>query len=144
MRAMQPLLRSFRTVALAASAALAATATPASAQAPVAAAFDARTVSDLATLCGTTQANADGQAALAFCHGFFQGAGQYHGTLTQPGSRQAPVFCVPNPPPTRMAAAQSFVAWAKANPQFGAELAVDGLARWARTTYPCPAAAPRR
>jgi hypothetical protein len=143
---MQPFHRSLRTAALSAVAGLAWAGAPASAQpqASVASAFDARTVADLAALCGATQGGAEGQAALAFCHGFFQGAGQYHATLTQPGSRQTPLFCVPNPPPTRSAAAAAFVVWAKANPQFAMELAVDGLGRWARSAYPCPVAAPRR
>ena len=55
-----------------------------------------------------------------------------------------PIFCLPNPSPTFDQARAAFVAWARANPQHGAEPAVDGLTRFAAETYPCPGApAPR-
>ena len=40
----------------------------------------------------------------------------------------------------------SFASWARENPQYSQEPALDGLFRWARTTYPCPqeTAAPAR
>ena len=101
-------------------------------------AFEARTVADLATLCGTSPQASQYPSAIAFCHGFLQGAGQYHAAVTQAGSGSAPVFCAPNPPPTRAQVAGAFVAWAEANPQYAGERAVDGLARWAHATYPCP------
>ncbi|MXP65742.1 hypothetical protein E0493_20540 [Roseomonas sp. M0104] len=103
------------------------------------AAFEARTVADLATLCGMSPQAAQYTSAVAFCHGFLQGAGQYHAAVSQPGSGNAPVFCAPNPPPTRAQVANAFVAWAEANPQHRGERAVDGLARWAHAAYPCPA-----
>lgn len=101
-------------------------------------AFEARTVGDLATLCGMPQQASQYASAIAFCHGFLQGVGQYHAVITQPGAGSAPVFCAPNPPPTRTQVAEAFVAWANANPQHGGERAVDGLARWAHAAYPCP------
>jgi hypothetical protein len=110
---------------------------PAAAAAPRAA-FEARTVADLATLCGASPQAPEYAAAIAFCHGFLQGAGQFHAALTQPGSGVTPVFCPPNPPPTRAQVADAFVAWARANPGQAGERAVDGLARWAHAAYPCP------
>lgn len=112
-------------------------ATPTAAAAAPRAAFEARTVADLATLCGASPQAPDYASAVAFCHGFLQGAGQYHAVTTQPGSGRAPLFCPPNPPPTRAQAAEAFVAWARANPRYAGERAVDGLARWAHATYPC-------
>ncbi len=106
--------------------------------APPRTAFEARTVADLATLCGASPQAPEYVSAIAFCHGFLQGAGQYHAVVTQPGSGRAPVFCPPNPPPTRAQVAADFVAWARANPQHAGERAVDGLARWAHAAYPCP------
>jgi hypothetical protein len=114
---------------------------PANAQATAQASpspFEARTVADLATLCGTPPGTANYAAAIAFCHGFLQGAGQYHAAITQPGSGRRPLFCAPNPPPTRAQVANAFVAWAQANPANAGERAVDGLVRWASTAYPCP------
>ncbi|MBX6373228.1 MAG: hypothetical protein IRZ13_03215 [Acetobacteraceae bacterium] len=102
------------------------------------AAFEARTVADLAALCGASPQAPEYASAIAFCHGFLQGAGQYHAVTTQPGSGRPPLFCPPTPPPTRAQVADAFVAWARTNPQYATERAVDGLARWAHATYPCP------
>jgi hypothetical protein len=116
-------------------------ASPAAAQSPAAAAhsaFEARTVADLAALCGTSPESPIYASAIAFCHGFLQGAGQYHASITQAGSGREPLFCAPNPPPTRAQVASAFTAWANANPSAAGERAVDGLARWASATYPCP------
>lgn len=113
---------------------------PAQASIPSRAAFEARTMGDLATLCGASPQSPDYVAAIAFCHGFLQGAGQYHAVISQPGSGRAPLFCAPNPPPSRAQVAEAFVAWARANPAFAGDSAVDGLARWANAAYPCPAA----
>jgi hypothetical protein len=120
-----------------------ATAGPAAAQQTAAvapSAFEARTVADLAALCGASPQSPTYASAIAFCHGFLQGAGQYHASITQAGSGNAPLFCAPNPPPTRAQVASAFTAWASANPSAAGERAVDGLARWASATYPCPAA----
>lgn len=108
------------------------------ASAPSRAAFEARTTQDLAALCGASPQSSDYASAIAFCHGFLQGAGQYHAAITQPGSGRAPLFCAPNPPPSRAQVAEAFVVWTRANPAFAGESAVDGLARWASATYPCP------
>lgn len=109
------------------------------ASAPSRAAFEARTTRDLAALCGASPQSSDYASAIAFCHGFLQGAGQYHAVITQPGSGRSPLFCAPNPPPSRAQVAEAFVAWARTNLAFAGESAVDGLARWASATYPCPA-----
>ncbi len=45
--------------------------------APPRTAFEARTVADLATLCGASPQAPEYVSAIAFCHGFLQGAGQY-------------------------------------------------------------------
>ena len=110
---------------------------PAAAQSPSRSNFEARTVADLAALCGASPQAADYAIAAAFCHGFLQGAGQYHASITQPGSGNRPVFCVPDPAPTRAQAADQFVAWAARHPDLASQRAVDGLARWAHETYPC-------
>lgn len=112
----------------------------------------ARTTAELAALCGA-QPTADGRGAqaLAYCHGFLAGAGEYHASLysVRPqgaggaavGGRGKPLFCPPDPPPTLAAAGRSFAEWARAHPQHGNDRPVDGLARWASETYPCPDAA---
>ncbi|WP_376099905.1 Rap1a/Tai family immunity protein [Roseomonas sp. CCTCC AB2023176] len=95
------------------------------------------TTSELAGLCAATEgAGAAANAAVGYCRGFIVSAGQYHAAVA---ARGRPAFCLPDPTPTLAAAEESFVAWARANPQFGRERAVDGLLRWAAETYPCAA-----
>jgi hypothetical protein len=79
-------------------------------------------------------------AAVGYCRGFLIGVGQYHAELTAGRGARPPVFCLPNPSPTIEQAEDSFVTWARANPEFAGEKAVVGLMRWAAATYPCPAA----
>lgn len=112
---------------------------PGQAAGPSRSAFEARTTADLVALCGASPQSPDYAAAIAFCHGFLQGAGQYHAAITPSGSGRAPAFCPPNPPPSRAQVADAFVNWARANPAFAGDSAVDGLARWANAAYPCPA-----
>lgn len=102
------------------------------------------TVSELAAVCGVQPNEATYANASGLCRGFLLGFAQYHAVLTRPGTRFRPLFCVPTPPPTGEAAASSFAAWARANPQTGDELAVDGVARWFIATYPCPQVTTRR
>lgn len=110
----------------------------------------ATSTAELAALCGA-QPTADGRGAqaLAYCHGFLSGAGQYHAAYYAGGGgasaggtagtgRATGLFCPPDPPPTLAAAGRAFAEWARANPQHGAERPVDGLLRFAVATYPCP------
>jgi hypothetical protein len=122
---------------------LAAAALAAMLAAPAAQAQDAvaaETAAQLAALCTTTANDLRGHVAVAYCHGFFAGVGQYHAALYPPGRRSDPRFCVPSPAPTVGAAAASFATWVGANPQHAGERAVDAMLRWARATYPCPQA----
>lgn len=96
------------------------------------------TVAELAAVCSIGPDSTDYVAAGFFCRGFLAGVGQYHGATHPVGRGPAPIFCVPDPPPTLGAAVTGFVAWARANPQHGAEAAVDGLMRYAAATWPCP------
>lgn len=122
------------------AAGLLATAAPAAAQAPV----SALTTAALAEACAAAPVDTAGVAGTAYCRGFLIAAGQYHAELTvRPGDRPA-IFCLPEAGPTVEAAQASFVAWAQANPQHGAEKALIGLMRWAGATYPCPPAPARR
>ncbi|HEY4250785.1 MAG TPA: Rap1a/Tai family immunity protein [Roseomonas sp.] len=125
--------------------------TPVLAQAPAAAPAPVtrvRTVADLAAVCDPNWSGVSRLEAIAYCQGFLTGAGQFH-TLTHPAgsSVSRPVYCAPSPGPSVADAAVAFAAWARQNPQYSGDPAVDGLMRWAGTTYPCPtqgAAAPAR
>jgi hypothetical protein len=99
----------------------------------------------LATLCGATGADAESATAVGYCRGFIVGVGQYNVEISRPGGI-LPAFCLPQPAPSLAFVQTSFVAWVEANPDQRDTKAVDGLLRWAATTYPCaaPAAAMRR
>lgn len=128
-----------RLVAAAVAAGLAAAGGPAAAQGGVAPeSFELRTVSDLAAVCGARAGEANAEAAIYLCHGFLTGVGQYHTATRRPSSPYPPLFCPPDPPPSINQAAAGFTAWARGNPQFGLDPAVDGLVRWAQQTYRCP------
>ncbi|MEN0074896.1 MAG: Rap1a/Tai family immunity protein [Paracraurococcus sp.] len=113
---------------------------PAAAQTISPETFRGGRTSDLAALCAASGQDALSQAALGYCQGFVVSAGQYHRALTAEGGVQRPNFCLPTPSPTFDQARQAFVQWARANPEHGAEPAIDGLMRFAVASYPCPAA----
>ena len=98
--------------------------------------------SDLAALCAAPASDPLHTAALNWCQGFIVGAGQYHRSVADASSARQQVFCLPQPEPTLEQTRLAFVAWARAHPQYASERAVDGLARFAAETWPCPAARP--
>jgi len=104
----------------------------------------AGTVADLAALCDPSPNNPRRLESIAYCQGYVTAIGQYHTALHPQGSAQPPLYCVPNPPPTIAESGLAFAAWARQNPQYSGEPAVEGLLRWASTTYPCPTSTPPR
>lgn len=97
------------------------------------------TTAALADICAYGGSDVPAAAATGYCRGFMIGAGQYHREIF---ADRPPIFCIPSPSPTFEAAQASFVTWSLANPQYGGELAVDGVMRWAAETYPCPTSQP--
>ncbi|MGK7869855.1 Rap1a/Tai family immunity protein [Falsiroseomonas sp. E2-1-a20] len=93
------------------------------------------TTGPLGDLCASSDA-----AAVAYCRGFLIGAGQYHEAITARGGL-APMFCLGEAMPTVEQAQAAFVTWARANPQYAGDRAIDGVMRWATVAYPCPTAA---
>lgn len=97
---------------------------------------------DLAALCATASADATGAAARAWCHGFIVSAAQYHGSLAAANPATGRVYCVADPDRLTLDEVRgAFVAWSRANPQYGGDRAIDGLMRFAAATWPCPQAA---
>jgi hypothetical protein len=140
------------TLRLAAAALLAAlivswSAGPAAAQAPLAEEdFRSGTTGDLADLCGAAASDPLRGAAIGWCHGFILATAQYHSTIAARRAAGHPLFCIPTDSPSFDQVRTAFVSWARANPQHAGERAVDGLLRFAATTYPCttPRGAARR
>jgi hypothetical protein len=98
--------------------------------------FLVRTTRDLVELCSAGPTHPLRDQAVHFCHGFLVGAFQYHISVF-PTSGPGALFCLPNPPPSRDAAISTFVAWAKANPQYLDEKPTDTEFRWLAIAYPC-------
>lgn len=104
--------------------------------------FRSGTTGDLADLCGAAASDPMRGAAIGWCHGFILATAQYHSTIAARRSAGHPLFCIPTDSPTFDQVRANFVTWARANPQFEKERAVDGLLRFAAATYPCPNRAP--
>lgn len=98
--------------------------------------FQLRTGGDLVALCSAAADDPLYVAALHMCHGFGSGAYQAIRALTQ-HEKLEPLFCPPDPPPTRNQALAAFVEWANANPQYLSDQPVQLLGRFLITNYPC-------
>jgi Rap1a immunity proteins len=98
--------------------------------------FRVRSTADLVQICSTPANDPMYAAAISFCHGFGVGAYQYY-RASVAGPEGRPFVCLPDPPPSRTEAIQMFVTWARQNPQYMEEPAVETLFRWLATTWPC-------
>lgn len=98
--------------------------------------FQVRTTADYVALCTTSPDDQIYEAAVAFCHGFAVGAYQYYLAMAE-ASPEDRYVCLPNPPPTRVAALADFVAWINGNPQYLQDKPVDSVFRYLKSRYPC-------
>lgn len=114
---------------------------PASAQTPPAPTetnFQVKSTGDLVRLCEAKPSDTTGVAALHFCHGFAVGAYQYY-QIVSAAENKRPLFCPPNPLPTRNEVIADFVRWANQNPQQMSAPPVEGMFRYLAQRYPCRA-----
>jgi hypothetical protein len=98
--------------------------------------FRARSTAGLVEICSTPANDPMYAAAISFCHGFAVGAYQYY-LASVSGPEGKPFVCLPDPPPSRTEGVRMFVDWARQNPQYMGEPAVETLFRWLATTWPC-------
>jgi hypothetical protein len=98
--------------------------------------FRVATTGDLVRLCEAAPADPTGIAALHFCHGFAVGAYQYY-QIAAAAEKKPPLFCEPNPRPSRNEAIAGFVSWAKQNPGAMNAPPVEGIFRYLAQRYPC-------
>lgn len=96
--------------------------------------YKAHTAADLVRLCSTPASEPDSVTAIAFCHGVLAGAYGFYVSATPLSER---FVCAPDPAPLRSQVANGFVAWAKKNPQYMNDGAIDTLFRYAAQAYPC-------
>jgi hypothetical protein len=95
---------------------------------------------DVVDICTTPESDSLYTAAVAFCHGYLVGAYQYHVAMFG-GGKAHPVVCFPEPTPTRTQAIDQFIAWMKANPEYGKEKPAEALTKFLVETWPCRKAA---
>jgi hypothetical protein len=98
--------------------------------------FRLRTGADLVALCSTPSEDPLYVAAIHFCHGFGTGTYQTIRALTS-HEKLEPVFCPPDPPPSRNEGLARFLEWAKANPGRLNQPPADVLGRFLVEKYPC-------
>ena len=109
---------------------------PLSARAVTQDTFLMRYTQDLIELCSAPESDPLYAEAVSFCHGYLIGAYHYQVAL-QADPEEKPLFCLPAPAPTRQQGIQMFIAWVKQNQQYMGEKAVDTIARFLSTQWPC-------
>ncbi|MFP5512940.1 MAG: Rap1a/Tai family immunity protein [Alphaproteobacteria bacterium] len=128
------LLSTLTILGIVAAAAVASAQTPA----PSEGNFQVKNTGDLLKLCEAKPVDSTGIAALHFCQGFAVGAYQYY-QIAAAAEGKRPLFCPPNPPPSRNDAIAAFVTWAQQNPGALSLPPVEGLFRYLAQRYPCEA-----
>src|SRR5262245_1806494 len=98
--------------------------------------FLIRYTQDLIELCTAPESDPMYTAAISFCHGYLIGTYHYQVAL-QSDPNEKPLFCLPEPQPTRQQGIQMFITWAKQNSQYMGERAVDTIVRFLGTQWPC-------
>jgi len=98
--------------------------------------FKVKTTQNLINLCTVSADDPHRDKALHFCHGYLVGAYDYHVTENS-GPDGKMLFCMPDPPPTRNAAINMFIEWAKAHPQYMGEKPVETEFRFLSEKWPC-------
>ncbi|MGX9963761.1 Rap1a/Tai family immunity protein [Roseomonas sp. F4] len=101
-----------------------------------------QTVADLAAVCDPRVQGMRRYEAIAYCQGFVTAAGQYHALLHPAGGPVRPLYCVPSPGPSVAETGIGFAAWARSNPSYAQEPALDGFLRYAQAQFPCPPMTP--
>lgn len=96
--------------------------------------FQLRDTEDLVRVCSVPQDDPHYLNAMGFCHGLLVGSYRYYDSTVKPANR---FICTPNPIPSRAKVMGDFVQWAKANPRYMKDAAMDTLFRYLGETYPC-------
>ena len=98
--------------------------------------FKVKTTQNLINLCTVSADDPHRDKALHFCHGYLVGAYDYHVTENS-GPDGKMLFRLPDPPPTRNAAINMFIEWAKAHPEYMGEKPVETEFRFLSEKWPC-------
>jgi len=91
---------------------------------------------DIVDLCTTAPDDPLYTAAIHFCQGYLVGAYAYYDALAS-GPEGVRLVCFPDPAPSRDAAIDMYVKWAKAHPEHMKEAPVDTLFMFLTEKWPC-------
>lgn len=91
---------------------------------------------DIVDLCTTAPDDPLYTAAIHFCHGFMVGAYAYYDAQAS-GPEGVRLVCFPDPAPSRNAAIDMYVEWAKAHPEHMNEAPVETLFMFLTEEWPC-------
>ena len=98
--------------------------------------FVVKTTRNLVNLCTASPQDPRYEEAINFCQGYMVGA--YHYSIAEHSKDPKNLFvCLPEPKPTRNEVVALFVAWAKANPQYMADMPVESQFRFMSEKWPC-------
>jgi hypothetical protein len=97
--------------------------------------YTLQTAASLVNVCTLRQSHPDHVTARGFCYGFFEGATHYHDAISKSPTYHE-IVCNP-PGTTRTDAVEVFVAYLKANPQYGSEAPIDAIFRALVAKWPC-------
>jgi hypothetical protein len=98
--------------------------------------FRVKDTQSLLNLCTATADDPRHGEAIHFCHGYLVGAFHYY-MVTHVALDNKPLFCMPDPAPSRNHTIGRFVDWAKAHPQYLNEVPVETEFRFLTETWPC-------
>lgn len=98
--------------------------------------FLVTSTADLVDLCTAASDDPLYTAATHFCHGYLVGAYAYHAAQVS-GPEGDRLVCFPDPPPSRNAAIEMYVQWAKALPQRMNEAPVETFFMFLTEKWPC-------
>ena len=98
--------------------------------------FVLSTTRNLVNLCSVAADDLRAKEAIQMCEGYLLGAWHYY-LAENSGKDSMRLVCMPNPGPSRNEAVAMFVEWAKANPQYMNERAVDTEFRFLSAKWPC-------
>src|SRR5262245_19627652 len=99
--------------------------------------FQLRDGADLVALCTVSEDDPLHAEAIHLCHGFAVGTYRTIMALTHYKNLE-PLFCPPNPGPTRNEGIAAFVEWAAKNPQYQGDSPEEYVGRFLIVSLPCP------
>ena len=98
--------------------------------------FKVSTTQNLINLCTATEDDPQHTEAIHFCHGYLIGAFHFY-KAEHEGSDEIPLFCLPEPKPTRNESISMFVTWTQNHTEYMNELPVETEFRFLTETWPC-------